>query len=178
MNNICNIYNDKEYMSIVGDILDNSKFKKIDNCIHHGLSRFDHSLRVSYYSYKFARKHNLDYVAVARAGLMHDFFIADDLTDYQKKISAFVHHNIALNNACKYFNLTKKEKNIIVSHMFPLVLFKIPMYIESYVVSIVDKIVATYEFSLTKPIVIKRKFGTFSTSVFLFMIFCCRFNAL
>lgn len=172
------IYSDKEYMSIVSDILDNDKFKKIKNCKHHGLSRLDHSLRVSYYSYLFARKYNLDYVKVARAGLLHDFFINEDLNEKERKISAFVHHKVALDNSSRYFKLSDKEKNIIVAHMFPLTLFRIPIYIESYLVSIIDKIVATYEFGLTKPIILKRRLGVVGTYILMFMTFCCKFNTL
>lgn len=172
------IYNDKDYINIVKDILANDKFKKIDYCKHHGLSRMDHSLRVSYYSYKFAKKHNMDYVKMARAGLLHDFFVDSDLTEKQMKISAFLHHTVALTNSCKYFELSDKEKDIIVKHMFPLTPFRIPRYIESYIVSIVDKIVATYEFSLTIPVALKKKMGSYSTSIFLFMIFCREFNFL
>ena len=50
------IYENKDYYNIISDILDNEKFKKTDECIHHGLSRMDHSLKVSYYSYKLAKK--------------------------------------------------------------------------------------------------------------------------
>jgi len=172
------VYNDKEYINIVSDILDNEKFKKLRDCEHHGLSRLDHSLRVSYYSYLFAKKYNLDYVKVARAGLLHDFFINEDLTEKERKISAFVHHNVALDNSCKYFDLSNKEKNIIVAHMFPLTLFRIPIYIESYLVSIIDKIVATYEFGLTKPVILKKRLGVVSTYILMFMTFCCKFNTL
>ncbi len=140
------IIEDKEYYQIVKDILDNEKFNKTKDCKHHGLNRFDHSLKVSYKSYLFAKKHNLDYVSVARAGLLHDFFITEDLTKKQRKVSVVVHPYKSLENATKYFELNKKEKDIIISHMFPTLPHKIPKYKESYVVSIEDKIIATQEF--------------------------------
>ena len=37
------------------------------------------------------------------------------------------------------------EADIIESHMFPIDI-KIPKYLESWVVSVVDKVVSTYEF--------------------------------
>ena len=49
------IYNDNEYLNIVDDILYNKEFRKIDGSVHHGLSRLDHSLRVSYYSYRLSK---------------------------------------------------------------------------------------------------------------------------
>ena len=39
------------------------------------------------------------------------------------------------------------EKDIIYSHMFPLIPTRPPKYLESWVVSLVDKVVATYEFA-------------------------------
>ena len=38
------------------------------------------------------------------------------------------------------------EKDIIITHMFPTLPHKIPKYLESWLVSIIDKIVATQEF--------------------------------
>ena len=172
------IYNDYEYFNLIDDIMKNEKFKKIEKCMHHGLSRMDHSLRVSYFSYKIAKKLKLDFVSCARAGLLHDFFVQEDLTEFEQKISMFVHHTVALDNSCKYFDISNKEKNIIVSHMFPVTLFKIPKYFESYLVSMVDKIVAVYDFGLSASFIMKKRYNTVNTSLFMFMIFCCYFNNL
>lgn len=154
MDKVCE---DIEYFNIVDDILDNDKFKKTSNCRHHGLSRMDHSIKVSYYSYKIAKKMKLDYRATARAGLLHDFFISEDLKDNQKKISVFIHPYKSLENSTNYFYLNDMEKDIIISHMFPTLPHKIPKYLESWIVSLVDKIVATYEFycSYGRPYVYK-----------------------
>ena len=62
-------------------------------------------------------------------------------------ISAFVHPKIALKNATDIFNLSDMGKDIIITHMFPLIPNKIPKYLESWIVSAVDKLVAIYEFS-------------------------------
>ena len=51
-----------------------------------------------------------------------------------------------LKNASYYFELTDREKDIIITHMFPSLPHRIPRYMESWIVSLVDKIVATYEF--------------------------------
>ena len=146
MNELDKYKSDFDYMSLVLDILDNSKFQKTNTCRHHGLTRYEHSLRVSYYSYVLAKKLRLDYKSVARAGLLHDFFITEDLKESYRKISAFVHPYIALTNACKYFELNEMEKDIIITHMFPTLPHKVPKYLESWLVRLVDKVVATYEF--------------------------------
>lgn len=141
------IYNDSDYINIIEDILYNKEFERIDSSVHHGLSRLDHSLRVSYFSYKISKALLLDYKETARAGLLHDFFITTDLSKKEKTISTFVHPKKALENASENFYLTEKEKNIIEAHMFPLVPNKVPKYMESWIVSTVDKIIAVYEFS-------------------------------
>lgn len=144
--NIENKLEDKEYIGLVQDILDNDNFCKTKKIIHHGLNRFDHSMRVSYYSYKLSKILKLDYREVARAGLLHDFFYSsnDEEKGFQKIETLVNHPKYALANAKKDFELTEKEQNIIVSHMFPLA-FRLPKYLESWLVNIVDNFVAVME---------------------------------
>ena len=141
-----NFYNDHEYMNLIDDILENDKFLEIKKCRHHGITRFEHSMRVSYYSYCIAKKLRLNYDAAARGGLLHDFFVQEDLTPKKQKLSMFFHPYEALNNSCNTFNISDIERDIIINHMFPTLPHKIPKYLESWLVSIVDKLIATYEF--------------------------------
>lgn len=139
--------NDHDYLKIVDHILQNEEFNKLRNIEHHGLTRYDHCLKVSYYAYKVAKTLKLDYREVARGGLLHDFFLSDDeRTGKEKFISIFVHPKKAEKKACEHFELSERECDIIRSHMFPIN-FTVPKYIESWVVNIVDKCVGTYEFA-------------------------------
>lgn len=140
------ITNDQNYMKIIEDILKHQKFQKLNNCVHHGTTRLEHSMRVSYYSYKITKKLKLNYIETARGGLLHDFFVNDDLTKTKQKLSMFFHPYPALENAKKYFKITELEADIIINHMFPTLPHKIPKNVESWIVSMVDKAVATYEF--------------------------------
>ena len=135
-----------DYDILVEDILNNDDFQCL-NCIeHHGTSRMKHSKRVSYYSYLICKKLHLDYVSAARAGLLHDFFLSEnDRTKRERFLSVFTHPKKALNNTTKHFDVNFIEQNIIVSHMFPLNIM-LPKYMESWIVSFVDKVVGTYEF--------------------------------
>lgn len=140
------IFEDIEYFDLVKDILAKKEFNEIDSIAHHGTTRYQHSVRVSYYGYKIAKKLRLDSVAVARAGLLHDFFMSSpDRTKFERMMSTFTHPKFACRNASSMFKLNNKEKDIIISHMFP-VNYRIPKYAESWLVSFVDKGVATYEF--------------------------------
>ena len=135
-------YNDDNYYYIVNNILDNDKFKKLDNYAHHGITRLEHCKRVSYYSYKVAKLLKLDYKQTARAALLHDFFYNDEVSRVK---SYFNHAGLAVNNAKEEFALTEKEEDIIATHMFPVNINKVPKYMESWIVSGVDKVSCVYE---------------------------------
>lgn len=139
------IRKDKEYKKIVKDIFRNKEFKKICNIEHHGISRMEHSIKISYYSYKIAKKLGIDYVSVARGGLLHDFFLdGDERNNKRKFLDTFTHPKKALETAQNNFELNEIEKNIIISHMFPIYI-SIPKYKESILVNLVDKIVGFKE---------------------------------
>jgi len=145
-----NIKNDKNYLGIVEYILDDKEFNKMNKIRHHSSNRYDHSLKVSYYSYKIAKALNLNYEEAARAGLLHDFYFESTL-DYKKptdKVMLFttVHPMQALKNAEDRFSLSEKEKDIIKTHMFPLD-FRLPKYMESWIVNLVDTCLSTFEFT-------------------------------
>ena len=142
--------NDMEYTKIVSSILNNQDFLKIKEIRHHDSNRFDHSLKVSYYSYKVAKALKLNYEEVARGGLLHDFF-EDRTVNYDAIKDKFLlyttkHPMIALQNAESCFELTEKEKDMILCHMFPLDV-RVPKYAESWIVNIVDTCISTFEFS-------------------------------
>lgn len=136
---------EKEYLEIVENILYDQEFLKLKNCTHHGITRYDHSLKVSYQAYQFAKKHHLNYQSVAVGGLLHDFFLSEEnQTTKERIISTFKHPMKAESNASATYNINEIEKDIISSHMFPINL-KIPKYKESWIVSLYDKKVALKE---------------------------------
>lgn len=139
------IRKDKEYKKIVKDIFRNIKFKKLYNIEHHGISRMEHSIKISYYSYRIAKKLGMDYVSVARGGLLHDFFLDGDERSGKKKfLDTFTHPKRALQTSSNNFDINDIERNIIVSHMFPIYL-SIPKFKESILVNLVDKVVGCKE---------------------------------
>ena len=104
---------DEEYMSCVRDIIENPVFQSMDRYIQHGnTTTKTHCIQVSYLSYCICRKHSLDHVAAARAGLLHDLFLYDWHTA-GNHIHGFTHPRVAMNNARKYFDLTPQEQNMI-----------------------------------------------------------------
>ena len=138
---------DSDYKKIVENILENKEFNKLKLIEHHGISRFDHALKVSYYSYKIAKAMGLDYEGTARGGLLHDFFLSHEHRSKKDRfISTFTHPSKALETAKTHFMLSRKEEDMIRSHMFPINI-SIPKYLESWIISSVDKLVAVSEFA-------------------------------
>lgn len=136
---------DKEFYEIIKDLINNPTVLQMRNYKqHYHTSCYDHCLEVAYWSYRFCKKHNLDYVAVARASILHDLFLYD-WRHSRKKLNgwhAFKHPQIALKNALTISNLTPKEQDIILKHMWPVTFFQFPKYKESYVITITDKLSA------------------------------------
>lgn len=141
-----NFENDENYSILTKDILENEKFYKIKNIEHHGIDKLTHSMRVSYYAYRIAKVLGLDYQAVARAGLLHDFALNKKGRNFKEKfIDTFTHPKQAEKNASELFFLSDMEKNIIKSHMFPFYT-TLPRYAESWLVVLTDKTIGALEF--------------------------------
>ena len=149
MNNY--IYDDYEYEILVSDILNHNEFIKMKDIAHHGTTRYDHCIKVSYKSYKIAKFLKLDYEAIARAGLLHDFFLVDNKTiSFKEEVATLWNHPVyAEKYASKYFKLNDKEKDIISTHMFPIGITRVPKYLESWIVTFIDKSVAVGEKSVS-----------------------------
>ena len=134
-----------EFELICEDILNNVEFKNLNKEAHHGITRYEHSLRVAKATYKIARIiHIKDYKETTRAALLHDFYSnkeLNNLTSYEK-LSA--HPALALKNAKKYYEINKVQEDIIKNHMFPATK-EIPTTKEGIIVSLTDKFVAIHE---------------------------------
>ena len=115
---------DEEYMECVRDIMENPVFQSMDLFMQHGDTTCKvHCIKVSYLSYCICRRFGWDYVEAARAGLLHDLFLYDWHTHAKETgehFHGFTHPRKALENAEKYFDLTDREKDMILRHMWPL----------------------------------------------------------
>ncbi|MFV0556641.1 MAG: HD domain-containing protein [Lactovum sp.] len=137
---------DLEYMAIVGEFLEKKELQKLDNIPHHYIStRLQHSLRVSYQSYKITKRLGWKSYETARAGLFHDLFYYDWRDTKFNKSHAYVHPRIAYRNAKKLTEINSLEKDIIIKHMWGATLNP-PRYKESFVVTFIDNTVAFKEF--------------------------------
>lgn len=161
-----NNYADLEFERIISPVLEIEEFNRLKFITHHGITRYEHSMRVAYLSYKVCKILHLDYQEVTIAALLHDFFI-DEVEGENNANKLRLHPHYAVKRASKYFDLTEKQVDIISTHMFP-VTFTPPKYIESWIVDFVDDIAALYEkgYSMQQEL---------RTSIFLFMFFVVNF---
>lgn len=139
--------NKKIYYDIYGEFYNINKYRELKSIVHHGNNRLDHINRVAKLSFLVSKRLGLDYISCTRGAMMHDFFTIDDISKRNKKYNDFLkeHPKIALDNSEKYFEVNDVEKDIILSHMYPIVKEK-PIYKESKIVCLCDKIISIYEF--------------------------------
>ncbi len=141
------IFNDKEYMSIINEILNKEKVQQMKKYRqHYNINCFYHCLFVSYNTYLICKKHNLDYISAARAGMVHDLFLYDwrKRERGRKGLHAYTHGKTAFKEASEILNLNDKEKDMIIKHMWP-VTPAIPKYKETFILTFVDKYFAIAE---------------------------------
>ena len=139
--------NKEVYYDIYSEFNNVNKYRELKSILHHGNNRLDHINRVAKLSFMISKTLKLDYVSCTRGAMMHDFFTLDDLSKNNISYHSFLkqHPRIALENSEECFKVNDIEKDIILTHMFPVVKGK-PHYKESKVVCISDKLISVYEF--------------------------------
>lgn len=136
----------QQFRDCVGDLIDTPVVQSMKNYIQHSnVSTLEHSVFVAYVSFCMCRFFRLDYQSAARGGLLHDLFLYDWHSPERKgKLHGLTHPATALENACRHFDLNRKERDIIKKHMWPITL-SLPRYWESLAVCMADKFCAMCE---------------------------------
>lgn len=133
------------FLDCVGDLLFTPEVQSMRDIPHHpGTCCYEHSVFVAYVAFRLARRWNLDYMAAARGGLLHDLYLYDPRTlpSYRQ---CFAHPVAAAENAAALCGgLTAREKNCILAHMWPLSR-RAPRSREAAAVCLADKLCATAE---------------------------------
>lgn len=140
----------EEFRKAVEELLDHTEVQKLRGFYQHGgVSRLDHSMSVAAVSYIWSRRLHLsvDSRSLVRGALLHDFFLYDwreKEKDGRKGMHGFTHPKSALENADRCFELNRKERDIILRHMWPLTVIP-PRCKEAAIVCLADKYCATAE---------------------------------
>lgn len=146
MSLVKNRMNQTAYLSCVEDLLETRQVNAMKRWRHHfSITTYEHSLFVSYVAFRMARRWGRDYRMAARMGLLHDLYLYDshDRTAHPGN-QCFDHPVAALRNARALVELSPKEENIIVSHMWPLAK-TMPHSAEALVVNAADKVCSILE---------------------------------
>lgn len=121
---------------------------------HKGGTTYAHCVNVANKAYQLAKKWrwDIDIRALVRGAMLHDYYLYDTETmpwsDYRHSL---IHPKLAVENAEKHFTLDQKERNIILSHMFPIPGAPLPRSKEAWLICLADKICAQKEMHRKKP---------------------------
>lgn len=140
--------NDQEFQIIIKELINNEVVQQMKNFRqHYETTCFDHCYTVAFYCYTICKKYHLDYKSATRAAMLHDLFLYDWRIRQpdRKGLHAFTHGKKACENACKIFDLNKKEQDIIIKHMWPVTI-AFPKSIEGFILTFVDKYSTLSEF--------------------------------
>lgn len=136
------IQNELRYYA--SDILHSENFDKSKNNMQHGsISVKEHSLQVARQSVLLSEWLGIEHNRrdLVRGALLHDYFLYDwHHIDRENphRLHGFHHPSRALRNAEREYELTDRQREIIVKHMWPLTI-KLPMCREAWVVTAADK---------------------------------------
>lgn len=129
--------------------------QQMQEYIQHGsVTTYEHCRNVALVSFWLNRRLHLgaDETQLAVGALLHDFYLYDwhkTSTFHGLKhlfeMHGFTHPQYACQNAQRIFQITKKEQNIISSHMWPLTLTHAPKCREAVIVCFADKYCAVVE---------------------------------
>ena len=131
------------------DIVDTDIVQSMKNYVQHGnTSAYDHCISVAKLCYKIDRKFKLNsnLKNLMIGSMLHDFY----LYDWHKRslkygLHGYNHSRIAMENAIKYFDVNTDIQSIILTHMWPLNLTKVPRNKEGWILCVADKICSLRE---------------------------------
>ncbi len=137
----------QNFLRVAGDLYNSPQLQSLEKFEQHfKINRLQHIRSVAYLSFLISRRLGLDFKSTARAATMHDLFYYDwREDDLSHKLHGYRHPKTALKNAFYLCGtLNKKEVDIIKKHMWPLTIIP-PKYLESFIVTSMDKYCATIE---------------------------------
>ena len=154
--NICQT----EFFPLVSDLLASEPVQALGEYRHHiRTTRYQHCLNVAYYNYRVCRLLRLDAASAARAGLLHDLYHYETSGFSRRKPPlkhSEYHPMAALEAAEKLVPMNERERDIIEKHMWPVTRPR-PKFVESYVITFVDKYCAMLEFLLPQPDIFRQR---------------------
>lgn len=139
----------RQIRQILKNYLSREEVQSMQGFVQHGkTSTYAHCINVVKLSYWLNKKFHLkaDESSLLIGALLHDFYLYDwhEKSDWHKW-HGFSHPFRAAGNAHRIFQIGKRERQIIESHMWPLTLRHVPRSREAAIVCIADKCCSLYE---------------------------------
>lgn len=144
----------KRFNELIHEYNVHPKVESMKEFIQHGkTTTYDHCHRVARLSYLINRKLHLkaNEKELVPAALLHDFFLYDwhegpkvPIHKFTSK-HGFTHSKIAADNAREVFGISDKMHGMILSHMWPLNITKVPKSKEAVILCVADKCIALKE---------------------------------
>ena len=127
---------EREFVELTRELLESEQVRMMGRWKHHGpVTTLDHSLFVAFSTYRVARMLHMDVRAAVRGALLHDLYLYDSK------------------------DKSEKERNIILSHMWPLG-GALPRSLEAWMVDLVDTVCAGLEVSrICRPSRLRERLG-------------------
>lgn len=136
-----------ELKTLVKELRAHGRLAQLEQFAQHGrITTFDHVVRVAALSLRIARRLPVavSETELARGALLHDYYLYD-WHHCENRAHAVNHPVIALGNAVQDFELSRRERNIIASHMWPLPPTRVPQCREAWIVCMADKVCSLQE---------------------------------
>lgn len=106
------------------------KVQEMKQYIQHGsISTYDHVERVTQMCFALNRRWKMgaDEGTLVRGAFLHDFYLYDwHENDKSHRLHGYHHPDKSCANAEKYFHIGARERSMILTHMWPLTITRLP----------------------------------------------------